>query len=213
MYPFSVGRLGRMKSKSTPCWYAHTSIVLCCETQCHSYMPKRLWSAIGIPEMVVVRAKTFRRITSHDPKAASSVLVTRKRRMWPRCLDATALVKPATVVQWHRQGIRLFWRWRSRSGRPSVDRPPIPQPCSGGTREPRPPSSVACSSPPAAWSTPPVRHRSALPRSAMLRSPSTWCARRGTPSPPGAASCAIRLKGSPLSTCSWWRQYRFGCST
>jgi len=32
------------------------------------------------------------------------------------------LVKPATVVQWHRQGFRLFWRWRSRSGRPSIDR-------------------------------------------------------------------------------------------
>jgi hypothetical protein len=32
------------------------------------------------------------------------------------------LVKPATVVQWHGQGFRLFWRWRSRSGRPSVDR-------------------------------------------------------------------------------------------
>jgi transposase InsO family protein len=32
------------------------------------------------------------------------------------------LVKPATVVQWHRQGFRLFWHWRSRSGRPSVDR-------------------------------------------------------------------------------------------
>jgi hypothetical protein len=32
------------------------------------------------------------------------------------------LVKPATVIQWHRQGFRLFWRWRSRSGRPSVER-------------------------------------------------------------------------------------------
>jgi hypothetical protein len=32
------------------------------------------------------------------------------------------LVKPATVIQWHRQGFRLYWRWRSRSGRPSVDR-------------------------------------------------------------------------------------------
>jgi len=31
------------------------------------------------------------------------------------------LVKPATVIQWHRLGFRLFWRWRSRSGRPSVD--------------------------------------------------------------------------------------------
>jgi putative transposase len=43
-------------------------------------------------------------------------------QLWPRCLDTMVLVKPATVVQWHRQGFRLFWRWRSRSGRPSVDR-------------------------------------------------------------------------------------------
>jgi transposase InsO family protein len=44
-------------------------------------------------------------------------------RLWPRCLDTMVLVKPATVVQWHRQGFRFFfWRWRSRSGRPSVNR-------------------------------------------------------------------------------------------
>jgi transposase InsO family protein len=43
-------------------------------------------------------------------------------RLWPRCLEVMVLVKPATVIQWHRQGFRLFWRWRSRSGRPSVDR-------------------------------------------------------------------------------------------
>ena len=43
-------------------------------------------------------------------------------RLWPRCLDLMVLVRPATVVQWHRQGFRLYWRWRSRSGRPSVDR-------------------------------------------------------------------------------------------
>src|ERR1022692_554761 len=43
-------------------------------------------------------------------------------QLWPRCLEAMVLVKPATVIQWHRQGFRLFWRWRSRSGRPSVER-------------------------------------------------------------------------------------------
>src|ERR1700737_1475765 len=43
-------------------------------------------------------------------------------RIWPRCLDTMVLVKPATVIRWHRQGFRLFWRWRSRSGRPSADR-------------------------------------------------------------------------------------------
>jgi putative transposase len=43
-------------------------------------------------------------------------------RLWPRCLEAMVLVKPATVVQWHRQGFRLYWRWRSRSGRRPIAR-------------------------------------------------------------------------------------------
>ncbi|MGC2305768.1 integrase core domain-containing protein [Candidatus Binatus sp.] len=43
-------------------------------------------------------------------------------RLWPRCLELMVLVKPTTVIHWHRQGFRLFWRWRSRSGRPSIDR-------------------------------------------------------------------------------------------
>src|ERR1700730_10547339 len=42
-------------------------------------------------------------------------------RLWPRCLEVMVLVKPATVIQWHRQGFRRYWRWRSRSGRPSLD--------------------------------------------------------------------------------------------
>jgi putative transposase len=29
-------------------------------------------------------------------------------RVWPRCLETMVLVKPATVVQWHRQGFRLY---------------------------------------------------------------------------------------------------------
>src|SRR6202047_1721195 len=44
-------------------------------------------------------------------------------RIWPRTLNAMVLVKPATVIQWHRKGFRLYWRWRSRSrsvGRPKV---------------------------------------------------------------------------------------------
>src|SRR5512139_1587796 len=32
-------------------------------------------------------------------------------RTWPKVLDAMVLVKPATVVDWHRKGFRLYWRW------------------------------------------------------------------------------------------------------
>ena len=38
-------------------------------------------------------------------------------RIWPQALHTLVLVKPATVIQWHRKGFRLYWRWRSRSGR------------------------------------------------------------------------------------------------
>jgi hypothetical protein len=30
-------------------------------------------------------------------------------RIWPQVIDAMILVKPATVVQWHRKGFRLHW--------------------------------------------------------------------------------------------------------
>jgi putative transposase len=42
-------------------------------------------------------------------------------RIWPQIIDAMVLVKPATVVQWHRKGLRFYWRWRSRRpGRPKI---------------------------------------------------------------------------------------------
>jgi putative transposase len=44
-------------------------------------------------------------------------------RIWPQVLNTMVLVKPATVVQWHRKGFRLYWRRRSRSlGRPRMNR-------------------------------------------------------------------------------------------
>ena len=45
------------------------------------------------------------------------------RRIWTNWSEALILVKPDTVVSWHRAGYRLFWRWRSRPhrvGRPKV---------------------------------------------------------------------------------------------
>jgi len=42
-------------------------------------------------------------------------------RIWPQVIDTMILVKPATVVQWHRKGPRLHWRRRScRPGRPKI---------------------------------------------------------------------------------------------
>ncbi len=44
-------------------------------------------------------------------------------RIWPQWRSALVIVKPETVITWHRQGFRLCWRWKSRAsrpGRPSV---------------------------------------------------------------------------------------------
>ena len=43
-------------------------------------------------------------------------------RWFPSLLAAIAIVRPATVVRWHRAGFRAYWRWRSRNpvGRPRV---------------------------------------------------------------------------------------------
>ena len=41
---------------------------------------------------------------------------------WRGWRSAVHIVKPETVVTWHRRGFRLFWTWKSqqRSGRPGV---------------------------------------------------------------------------------------------
>jgi putative transposase len=36
--------------------------------------------------------------------------------------DALVVVRPETVIRWHRAGWRLFWRLKSRPGRPPIPR-------------------------------------------------------------------------------------------
>jgi transposase InsO family protein len=44
-------------------------------------------------------------------------------RVWSDWRSSIIIVKPETVIRWHRKGFRLFWRWKSRpkGGRPRVD--------------------------------------------------------------------------------------------
>ena len=43
---------------------------------------------------------------------------------WPAWRTALVIVKPETVLAWHRQGFRWYWSWKSRRriGRPAVPR-------------------------------------------------------------------------------------------
>jgi integrase len=45
-------------------------------------------------------------------------------RLWTSWRSSLVIVQPATVLAWHRQGFRLYWRWKSkphRVGRPKLD--------------------------------------------------------------------------------------------
>src|SRR5713226_9094711 len=43
-------------------------------------------------------------------------------RLAPGVLDALKILKPETVIRWHRAGFRAYWRWKSRArgGRPKT---------------------------------------------------------------------------------------------
>ena len=44
--------------------------------------------------------------------------------LWSGWRSVLLMVRPETVIGWHRQGFRLYWRWKSRPGkvgRPALD--------------------------------------------------------------------------------------------
>jgi len=44
-------------------------------------------------------------------------------RWFPSILPVLTIIRPETVVRWHRAGFRRYWRWKSRSrgGRPQIE--------------------------------------------------------------------------------------------
>jgi putative transposase len=56
------------------------------------------------------------------PNSAAKFALVILSRFFPWA-SALAIVKPDTLVRWHRAGFRLFWRWKSRH----TGRPPLPK--------------------------------------------------------------------------------------
>ena len=44
-------------------------------------------------------------------------------RWFPSVLNAIKIIRPTTLLRWHRAGFRRYWRWKSRNlgGRPRID--------------------------------------------------------------------------------------------
>jgi putative transposase len=45
-------------------------------------------------------------------RSADRVFWTALRSTWSRWANVLIIVKPDTVVRWHRMGFRLYWRWK-----------------------------------------------------------------------------------------------------
>jgi putative transposase len=58
-------------------------------------------------------------------RPADRILWVWLRRVWRDWKSALLIVKPATVIAWHRKGFRLYWTWKVRRGKRG--RPAVPQ--------------------------------------------------------------------------------------
>ena len=60
-----------------------------------------------------------RHVKPRRPTAATRPAVVWLAR-WFDWRQALAVVQPDAFLRWHRQGFRLFWRWKSTPGRPPI---------------------------------------------------------------------------------------------
>ncbi len=71
-------------------------------------------------QLVVLRRQHPGRVTLWN---VDRLLFVWLYRLYPALLDAFLIVRPETVIRWHRRGFRAYWRWKSRrvGGRPRID--------------------------------------------------------------------------------------------
>src|SRR5260370_22006341 len=94
-----------------------------------------IWSALVLlfraraslaAEILVLRHQ-INILRRHSPKrqtfsAIDRLIFAGLYRLAPTVLNAMTVLKPDTVIKWHRAGFRSYWRWRSRrrGGRPTL---------------------------------------------------------------------------------------------
>src|ERR1700674_2536366 len=77
-------------------------------------------NAVLRPQLVVLKRRLHdrARLTSHD-----RWLLIQLYRWFSSILKVLTIIRPETLVRWHRAGFRCYWRWKSRphGGRPQID--------------------------------------------------------------------------------------------
>jgi transposase InsO family protein len=71
-------------------------------------------------QLVILRRKVHGRVHLSN---GDRLFFVQLYRWFPSVLNTITIIRPETVVRWHRAGFRWYWRWKSRSpgGRPQID--------------------------------------------------------------------------------------------
>ena len=71
-------------------------------------------------QVVVLRRMVHKRVRLTN---SDRLFFIQLYRWFPSVLKVIMVIRPETLVRWHRAGFRRYWRWKSRSfgGRPQID--------------------------------------------------------------------------------------------
>lgn len=125
-------------------------------------------------------------------------------RLAPGVLDALKIVRPETVIRWHRAGFRAYWRWKSR---PRSGRPTTPLEIRQLIRE------ISLANP--LWGAPRILASFSSSASMSDKPPlqSIWRGEGDRRPKGGRHSFIITPTASRRWTYSWYRQSHSDCST
>jgi putative transposase len=97
-----------------------TSIVMLARALLKSRRDLALENLALRQQLAILKAKTPRA----RPRPGDRLLWVLLRRFWPAWRNALIIVQPETVIRWHRERFRRYWRRKSRSalgGRPHLN--------------------------------------------------------------------------------------------
>jgi hypothetical protein len=152
-------------------------------------------------QLNVLRRKSPKRATL---SSIDRLLLVGLYRLAPGVLDALKIIRPDTLLRWHRAGFRAYWRWKSR---PLGGRPATPADIRRLIRE------MSVANP--LWGAPRI-HGELLKLGIDVGQTTVakYMARQGGGDRhrrAGRPSFAIMPTASRRWICSWSRPSRFGC--
>jgi transposase InsO family protein len=98
-----------------------TRIVLALRSELDSRASREAEILVLRQQLMVLARKSRKRVRLRN---IDRLILVWLYRIFPSVLDAIVMVKPETVIRWHRRGFRAYWHWKSRrlGGRPKIDR-------------------------------------------------------------------------------------------